>query len=208
MRPLSNSFGWANRKRYTFEREEKLTAGNHSFAFELRPLTPRQKRVNKLDFRVVSVGIIGPLDERGKVYPKNYERFFFRGEPPKLLDERQAYARDILTRFASIAYRRPVEQRTVDKLLGIVGSLEETNFEESVARAMVAVIASPRFVFRVEGTESKSADSLFPFIDEYALASRLSYFLWSTMPDEELIGLAEHGSLRKNLTKQCRADAA
>ena len=89
------------------------------------------------------------------------------------------------------------------------GSIEQPGrrFEEGVARSMVAVLASPRFVFRVEETEagrewSESVPS--PLLDEYALASRLSYFLWSTMPDDELIRLAERHELRKNLAKQVK----
>jgi len=75
-----------------------------------------------------------------------------------------------------------------------------------VARAMVAVLASPRFVFRVEQTDPHAgpASKAHPFVDEYALASRMSYFLWSTMPDAELFQLADRGELRKNLAKQTK----
>ena len=64
---------------------------------------------------------------------------------------------------------------------------------------MVAVLASPRFVFRVEETEPerRSEPGHSSLLDEYALASRLSYFLWSTMPDDELFGLAERHELRR-----------
>ena len=85
-------------------------------------------------------------------------------------------------------------------------------FEQGVARAMVAVLASPRFVFRVEASERAASPPVtkHPLVDEFALASRLSYFLWSTMPDAELTRLAERGELRKNLARQVkrmRADA-
>ena len=66
---------------------------------------------------------------------------------------------------------------------------------------MTAILASPQFVFREEFT-LPGDDSKFPLIDEYSLASRLSYFLWSSMPDEELIGLADRRELRKNLDGQ------
>src|SRR5437660_713306 len=72
----------------------------------------------------------------------------------------------------------------------------------SAARAMVAILSSPRFLFRVERTAAHSAADAFSPIDEYSLASRLSYFLWSTMPDDELFGMAERGELRKNLLAQ------
>jgi hypothetical protein len=82
-------------------------------------------------------------------------------------------------------------------------------FEAGVAHAIVAVLASPRFLFRLEeeqsGDNSLSASSAkFPTIDEYSLASRLSYFLWSTMPDQELFDLAARGELRKNLASQVK----
>ena len=69
----------------------------------------------------------------------------------------------------------------------------------------VAILASPRFVFRVEAPDpSAPAGEPFPPVDEYALASRLSYFLWSSMPDAELTKLAEKGELRKNLDAQVK----
>ena len=67
---------------------------------------------------------------------------------------------------------------------------------------MVAIMAAPSFIFREEGTLRKRRGEAHPLIDEYALASRLSYFFWSTMPDEELFELAEKQELRKNLEAQ------
>ena len=68
---------------------------------------------------------------------------------------------------------------------------------------MAAILASPMFLFREEGLEDGASDR-YPLIDEYALASRLSYFLWSSMPDAELFRLAEEHALRKNLTAQLK----
>jgi hypothetical protein len=67
---------------------------------------------------------------------------------------------------------------------------------------MVAVLASPRFIFREEDVEPAKPGEAHPLIDEYALASRLSYFLWSTMPDDELLDLAGKKQLRANLGAQ------
>jgi hypothetical protein len=67
---------------------------------------------------------------------------------------------------------------------------------------MMAVLGSPRFLFRVEEVTPARPGQRFAPIDEYALASRLSYFLWSTMPDEELFRLAERGELRRELRPQ------
>ena len=74
-------------------------------------------------------------------------------------------------------------------------------FEAGVAEAMVAVLASPRFIFREENVAPDSGQP-YALVDEYALASRLSYFLWSSMPDEELFRQAAAGTLRKNLSAQ------
>jgi len=75
-------------------------------------------------------------------------------------------------------------------------------FEDGIAHAITAVLASPRFLFLLE--EPANSSSTAAQVDEYALASRLSYFLWSTMPDEELMGLAHRGELRKNLSAQVK----
>jgi hypothetical protein len=67
---------------------------------------------------------------------------------------------------------------------------------------MTAVLASPRFLFRMEETLPENEPKAHPLLDEFALASRLSYFLWSTMPDEQLDQLARKGELRENLSAQ------
>jgi hypothetical protein len=69
---------------------------------------------------------------------------------------------------------------------------------------MTAVLASPQFLFREENIESDHPPGIQPFVDEYALASRLSYFLWSSMPDDELIRLAAAKQLRQNLSAQVK----
>jgi hypothetical protein len=73
-----------------------------------------------------------------------------------------------------------------------------------ISQAMVAVLASPRFLFREEEVLPNTAQDKYPLIDDYSLASRLSYFLWSSMPDEELFRLARKGRLRDNLGTQLK----
>ena len=120
--------------------------------------------------------------------------------------------REVLSRFATSAFRRPVDSQALDRLVAIAEGIYRQpgqRFEQGVARAMVAVLASPRFVFRVEATEPKASPSGRRFlpVDEYTLASRLSYFFWSTMPDDELFRAAERGELRKNLAHQIKTNA-
>lgn len=187
--------------RLEFDRDWK--AGKHTLRFEVEPLTPDAERVRSLSLRVYSVTVRGPMDEKYGVPPANYRKFFPRDVPD---DEpgRRAYARELLGRFATRAFRRPVEDETLDRLVGLASSLSDQpgqSFEAGVAQAMVAILASPRFLFREEGIEPGSTDR-YPLVDEYALASRLSYFLWSTMPDDELFRLAAAGELRANLKPQ------
>ncbi len=67
---------------------------------------------------------------------------------------------------------------------------------------MVAVLSSPRFLFREESADPASDKGGYPFVDQYSLASRLSYFLWSSTPDDELLRQAAGGTLRNNLSAQ------
>ena len=117
----------------------------------------------------------------------------------------------MLDRFVRKAFRRPADDKTLDRLVNIAESVykqPDKNFEQGISQALVAVLASPRFLFRMEEVDPKTPkDAAFAYIDEYALASRLSYLLWSSMPDDELFRLAERGELRANLKTQVAADA-
>ena len=139
--------------------------------------------------------------------PKNHDRFFTRAIP-KDAAARRDYAAEILRKFATRAFRRPVEDETVGRLVAVARKIYTQpgkTFEAGVADAMVAALSSPRFLFRLEESDAHSGpDSAFAEVDEYSLASRLSYFLWSTMPDEELSGVAGRGELRKNLSAQIK----
>lgn len=187
--------------RYEFDRDWK--AGDHELTFELTPLT-KERQVRSLTLRVAAVTVRGPLGEKEHwVRPPNYERFF-PGTVPDDPAGRREYARELLTKFATRAYRRPVDAPTVDRLVKLAGGFSAApgrTFEAGVAQAMTVVLASPRFLFREEGVLPASAGK-HPLIDEYALASRLSYFLWSSMPDDELFRLAGENRLRANLAAQ------
>jgi hypothetical protein len=183
--------------------EQDLQAGEHELAFELQPKTPAQKQVRSLTIRIKSVTIRGPLEEKYWARPRNYTRFFPKDVPARP-DDRREYARELLGRFATRAFRRPVAQETVDRLAEFaagVSTQEGQTFEAGIAQATTAVLASPPFLFREEAPAAGSSES-YPLIDEYALASRLSYFLWSSMPDEELIRLASANKLRENFHAQ------
>ncbi len=192
-------------KAFHYEFEQDWKAGDHELVIEVHPLTPDQKQVRSLTVRLDSVAVRGPLDAKYWVRPKNYERFFTR-ETPKSASARRKYAREILEPFVQKAYRRPVDARTVDRLVALAESTytqKGKEFEQGIGQAMVAVLASPRFLFREESAE-QSGGKVHPLVDEYALASRLSYFFWSSMPDAELLRLAGEKKLRANLAAQTK----
>lgn len=114
-------------------------------------------------------------------------------------------SREVLTRFATRAYRRPVAEAEVERLLTLARSVEEggAKWEEAMQFAMQAVLVSPKFLFRVE-LDQNSADGAVAPLDDFQLASRLSYFLWSSMPDEQLFELARENKLRAALGEQVR----
>lgn len=200
---LQQELAWQDRAGDRHELEMALEAGEHTLQFQLEPLVPVEQQQRQLDLQISSVRIQGPLDEAHWVASEGYPRFFPRGEPPREDAARKQYATEILQDFVTRAFRRPVDEPTLQRLVGIYESTVQTGtFEEGVARAMVAVLASPRFLFRVEPLATAASEDPYPLIDEYALASRLSYFLWSTMPDAELFELAQRRELRQNLAAQ------
>lgn len=200
----TNQFGWQNHKKFSFDLDQTWAAGEHPLVLRIEPLTPADKKQNTLVLRLKDMVVRGPLDGVHGARPKNFERFFWR-DPPLEAGARRQYAREVLARFARKAYRRPVEERTINRLVAIAESVYTSpgkSFQDGIGEAMIPLLASPRFLFRVEHTEPLGAQEKYPRLDEYSLASRLSYFLWSTMPDDELFGLAARHELRKNLDQQ------
>jgi mono/diheme cytochrome c family protein len=110
----------------------------------------------------------------------------------------------IVSSLARRAYRRPVAKSEVDSLVRFVGlaKAEGQNVEQGIQLAIQAMLVSPNFLFRIERDATDPAKA-HP-ITEIELASRLSYFLWSSMPDDELLKLAESGKLRANLDAQVK----
>ncbi|MEP6756261.1 MAG: DUF1592 domain-containing protein [Chthonomonadales bacterium] len=102
-------------------------------------------------------------------------------------------ADQILQRFATIAYRRPVAANELEPMLRLfeLGQKRAMSFEKSVALSLKAIMLSPNFLFRMERDAPESPAGGVTPVDDVALASRLSYFLWSSPPDAELMKVAE-----------------
>lgn len=191
-------------KDFTFTFDREWEPGEHRLTVEIRPVGPDRDQKRLLRVRLDAVAVRGPFAEEHWVQPANYARYFPRPVPQEPV-VRAAYLREILGDFAFRAYRRPVDIATVEKLARLAertAAQQGSTFETGVAQAMVAVLASPRFIFREEETLPLQPGQAHPLVDEWALASRLSYFLWSSMPDEELFRLAKEGRLRANLKQQ------
>ena len=201
-----NEFEWQNGKKFNYSLEQLWEAGRHAITLQITPLVVSEKKTNSPSLRIQSVRVEGPLEEKYWVRPANFEKFFTK-DPPEAALERRLYAREVLERFARRAFRRPVDEHTVDRLVSLAESVytqKGKRFQDGIAQAMVPVLASPRFLFRVEQIEPFVSANVYPEIDEFSLASRISYFLWSTMPDDRLYQLADEKDLRRNLDKELK----
>ena len=156
---------------------------------------------------VRSVTIVGPYDATGVGETPARTRIF--SCRPSTEDDEAGCARRILGALARRAYRRPVEAAELQELVGFydqgrVG--EGGSFETGIELGLRRLLASPEFLYRVELDPSGVARGTPYRISNLDLASRLSFFLWSSIPDEELLGLAEAGRLTEpvELARQVR----
>jgi hypothetical protein len=135
------------------------------------------------------VDIVGPLEVTGVGDTPSRERIF-SCYPKKEADEPYC-ATQILSRLARTAYRRPVEEREVGELMRYFEEGRSADgFEEGIELALRRMISGPEFVFRAEADPEGLQPGEIYAISDVELASRLSFFLWSSIPDEELLSLA------------------
>ncbi len=141
-----------------------------------------------------TLSITGPFEATG-ISETPTRRRIFTCRPSGVADE-VACAREILSQLTRQAFRRPVETVDVDRLMvAYEAGREGGDFETGVRTALQAILADPEFVFRFERIPSNVAPGESFRLSDLELASRLSYFLWSSAPDEELLTLAGNGEL-------------
>ncbi|RPH53545.1 MAG: DUF1592 domain-containing protein, partial [Acidobacteria bacterium] len=123
-------------------------------------------------------------------------------EPSKSLASEDGCARRILSSLARVAYRRPADKMTVDTLMdfyrqGSAGTTGSGAFDRGIESALQFILASPEFLVRFETDPPNLAPNTAYRLDDLALASRLSFFLWSSLPDDQLLTLASQGKLKE-----------
>ena len=145
---------------------------------------------------VDSIQIEGPLSVDGPGDTPSRRRIF--SCLPANLDEEPACAQQILSSLARRAYRRPVSESDVQGLVEFYnqGRLDG-GFEGGIQFALERVLVSPDFLFRIEQDPADAQPGAMYAISDIELASRMSFFLWSSPPDDELLNQAERGALRE-----------
>ncbi len=166
------------------------------------PPVPEQKdenqRVFYADEPLLPTLTIGSVEFIGNAYeswpPAAHRSILFEADTGRSDDE--AYVREVLRRFITRAFRRPATDNEVDFYLSFFQSIrgEFPSWEEAVREALAMVLIAPDFLYLVEPAGDERRE-----LNDWELATRLSYFLWSTMPDESLMKRAANGTLHESL---------
>ena len=125
--------------------------------------------------------------------PQSHTNIFIESE--NNADE-DIYGREILSRFLRRVWRRPASSQEVDQFMGLFAEYRPgfSNFEEAMLEVLATALATPEFLYITQGNSDKADGDA---MGDFGLASRLSFFLWSSIPDEELLELAGQGKLKQ-----------
>ncbi|MBI3470934.1 MAG: DUF1592 domain-containing protein [Candidatus Solibacter usitatus] len=174
-----------------------LPEGDHTFragfiddAF-VKGLSEKEAYSDKKNKFLNMIAFVGPFPAKEEKLSRKKILICDPGSGPACVDK-------IVSTLARRAYRRPVTRAEVASLKKFVGlaKAEGQSVEQGIQLAIQAMLVSPHFLFRIERDPDPTDPTKVHRISEIELASRLSYFLWSSMPDEELLGKAESGKLR------------
>ena len=153
-----------------------------------------ERDYGRIDMGLDRVSITGPFDAQRPVASAARSRLFTC--TPAAADD-EACAADIMQQVARRAYRRPLVADDLDTLLAFFrdGQQARGAFDDGIEQALIRVLTDPDFLFRVERTPAGAAPGVPHAVSDLELASRLSFFLWSSIPDDELLAAAAAGEL-------------
>ncbi len=188
-----------------FETKVKVLKGKFPFAVEFLndfydPKGPDPEHQDR-NLGVHLLEVVGPFgvthEQARTLLPETHKRIVFCS--PDAKGSVEDCARKILREFGRRAYRRPVTDAELNDLVALVKLAIDKGetFDGAIQVGVQGVLVSPNFLFRIERDSDPNDPRAAHSIADYELASRLSYFLWSTMPDEELFALAEKAELHK-----------
>jgi hypothetical protein len=169
---------------------ERLEAFRKRFEARLKEKAPTN------DIRISFLEIGGPYGQTMGPSDASLRKIFVCGH---LHGEHQpGCTRKILNSLISRAFRRPATPQEIDRFSSIVSLVQKQgdSYDEGICLALQGILISPHFLFRIETDPATVKPSTIHPLSQYELASRLSYFLWSSMPDDELRACADRQSLR------------
>jgi len=186
----------------------KLKAGEHILGIRFpNDHNDRTDPENHTDRNLIVHNLIvkGPIDIDESAIPRG-QHLLFAGIPhprEKKISERNSAAQ-VIQRFTRRAFRRPVKLAETARYVRLyeLARRDGERYESAVQMALSAALVSPEFLFMVERHPAPRNPDIIYTLNDHELATRLSYFLWSSMPDDELIRLAEAGTLSDPTTRQ------
>ncbi len=188
-------------KPQTYELRTPMTAGEKRFAVAFtNPFEDKNQKDAAKKFRTLGVELIeieGPFDAATPPEAASIKLLLGTRPTESGVAGARLAAEKMLTNFARRAFRRPTRSEEVQRLMRLydIAVAQGDPFEKAIRLPMKAVLVSPHFLYRIED-DPKDPNSV-RTLNDFEFATRLAYFLWSTMPDEELFGVASRGELRK-----------
>jgi hypothetical protein len=178
-----------------------IKAGSHKVQVAFLHTTPEQEvddmfAVHANSVSIAGIEMMGPLNPSGAGTTLSREKVFVCY--PRESAEEPACARQIISSLATRAWRAPVTDAAVDDLVTFYKQGKDLRgFDTGVQYALARILVDPRFIYRFEREPEDLAPGTRYAIDDFELATRLSFFLWSSIPDDALLQLAEKGELGK-----------
>ncbi len=195
----------------------KVEAGNHTIGVTFLEDYAKQPGINVPELTatdiasykggkpaILNITVTGPFNASESSNTLSRQKIFIC-QPDNANDE--ACPEKILSRLAHLAYRRPVTGEEVQSLMRLYRQgRDQDGFESGIQLALQSILAGPEFLFRAESDPAGAENGDGHQISDLELASRLSFFLWSSIPDEELLTVAEGGQLRNSTVLKQQVD--